>query len=87
MSFLSNFVEGFTGSGMFLGPPRHEQTPLLEPDAPDPERIYLDLNYLFNADEETIAPPQKAAVAAEVLKIIRKAGLASEQTVGSGTSK
>ena len=80
MSFFSNFVEGFSGSGMFLGPPRHEQTPLLEPDVviPDPERIYLELNHLFNADEETIAPPQKEAVAAEVLKIIRKAGLARE---------
>jgi hypothetical protein len=44
----------------------------------DPERIYLDLNHLFNADEETIARLQKAAVAAEVLKIIRKAGLATE---------
>ncbi len=38
--------------------------------------ITLELNHLLNADEETIAPPQKAAVAAEVLKIIRKAGLA-----------
>jgi hypothetical protein len=80
MSFLSNFVEGFCGSGMFLGPPRHEQTPLLEPDVviTNPERIYVELNYLFNVDEETIAPHQKAADAAEVLKIIRKAGLARE---------
>jgi hypothetical protein len=53
---------------------------LLEPDVviPDPERIYLELNHLFNANEETITPPQKEAVAAEVLKIIRKAGLARE---------
>jgi hypothetical protein len=78
MSSWSNFVEGFTGSGMFLGPPRHEQTPLLEPDVmiPDPELIYLDLNHFFKADEETIAPTRKAAVAAEVLKIVREAGLA-----------
>jgi hypothetical protein len=42
---------------------RYQQTPLLESEivVPDPERIYLGLSLLFNAEEKTMTLSQKAA--------------------------